>query len=84
MEAHVTGTSRSPAQLYALVVGAPDPAAWAAAVRCLAADAALRDRLRAGGLQTAARHPADLAPAAVVAALEDIVGPEVPDIKEAA
>jgi glycosyltransferase involved in cell wall biosynthesis len=68
----------------ALVVGAPDPVAWAAAVRRLAGDAALRDRLRAGGLATAAGHPADLAPAAVVAALEDIVGPEVPDIKEAA
>jgi glycogen(starch) synthase len=68
----------------ALVVGAPDPAAWAAAVRRLADDATLRERLHAGGRATAARHPADLAPGAVVAALEDIVGPEVPDIKEAA
>jgi glycogen synthase len=68
----------------ALVAGTADPAAWAAAVRRLARDAALRERLRAGGLATAARHPAGLAPAAIVAALEDIVGPEVPDIKEAA
>jgi glycosyltransferase involved in cell wall biosynthesis len=68
----------------ALVVGEPDPVAWAAAVRRLAADQALRTRLRAAGLQTAQRHPAGMAPDAVARALEDIVGPEVPDIKEAA
>jgi glycosyltransferase involved in cell wall biosynthesis len=68
----------------ALVVGEPDPAAWAAAVCRIAADEPLRMRLRAGGLETAARHPAGMAPAAVARALEDIVGPEVPDIKEAA
>jgi hypothetical protein len=66
-------------------VGDPDPAAWAGAVRRLAADEGLRARLRAGGLETAARHPAGLAPEAVAWALQDIVGPEVPDItKEAA
>jgi glycosyltransferase involved in cell wall biosynthesis len=68
----------------ALVVAEPQPAAWAAAVRRLAADAELRARLRVAGLQTAARHPAGMAPAAVARALEDIVGPEVPDIKEEA
>jgi glycogen(starch) synthase len=68
----------------ALVVGEPDPAAWAAAVRRLAAGEALRARVRAAGLQTAQRHPAGMAPDAVARALEDIVGPEVPDIKEAA
>ena len=68
----------------ALVIGEPDPAAWARAVRALAAGEALRGRLRTGGLQTAARHPAGMAPAAVARALEDIVGPEVPDIEEAA
>jgi glycogen synthase len=69
----------------ALVVGDPDPAAWAAAVRRLAGDEALRARLRAGGHATAERHPADLAPAAVARAIERIAGPRLPDtIKEEA
>jgi glycogen synthase len=69
----------------ALVVPQLEPAAWAAAIRLLAQDRELRARLHAGGLRTAASYPADLAPAAVARALEDIVGPEVPKpIKEAA
>jgi glycosyltransferase involved in cell wall biosynthesis len=40
----------------ALVVPAEDPGALAAAVRRLCADAALRDRLRAGGARTAPLH----------------------------
>lgn len=43
----------------ALVVAPGDPAALAAAVRRLAADPALRERLRAGGTATAARFTQD-------------------------
>jgi glycosyltransferase involved in cell wall biosynthesis len=69
----------------ALVVPQLEAPAWAAAIRLLAQDDNLRDRLREGGLRTAAAHPADMAPAAIARALEDIVGPAVPKtIKETA
>jgi glycogen synthase len=68
----------------ALVVGDPDTAAWAAAIHRLAANEALRARLRAGGRATAERHPPSLAPGAVVAALEHLATPASPTIEEQA
>ncbi len=53
----------------ALLYPAEDPAALAAAVRRLEHDPALRDRLRAGGAGTAARHTEPIFNAAVEAAL---------------
>jgi glycogen synthase len=54
----------------ALLFDAEDPAALAAQVRRLAADDALRERLRAGGLETARRHTAAGHDARVTAILE--------------
>jgi glycosyltransferase involved in cell wall biosynthesis len=56
----------------ALLFDAEDPAALAAQVRRLAADEALRERLRAGGLETANRHTAARHDARVTAVLEDL------------
>ena len=53
-----------------LLAGPDDPAAFAAAVRRLAGDPALRATLRAGGAATAARYPAARFHAAVLAAVE--------------
>jgi glycosyltransferase involved in cell wall biosynthesis len=53
-----------------LVVEPGDPSALAAAVRRLAADPELRERLRAGGFETAARYPQASFEDAVVGALE--------------
>jgi glycogen(starch) synthase len=58
----------------ALVVPPDDAHALAAAVRRLAADPGLRQRLRAGGRQMAERYPAARSHAAVAAALEDAAG----------
>ena len=55
----------------ALVVAPGDAAALAAAVRRLAEDGALRERLRAGGRATASRYTAAAFEAAVVRALEE-------------
>jgi glycosyltransferase involved in cell wall biosynthesis len=54
----------------ALVVAAGDPGALAAAVRRLAADPALRARLRQGGFETAARYPQSAFVDTVVTAIE--------------
>jgi glycogen synthase len=54
----------------ALLFDAEDPAALAAQVERLAGDAALRERLRAGGLETAAAHTAAAHDARVTAVLE--------------
>jgi glycogen synthase len=67
-----------------LVVPGGDPRDWAAAVIRLAAEPRLRERLREGGLRTASRHPADMAPLAVARALEDAAGHPTPTIEEAA
>jgi glycosyltransferase involved in cell wall biosynthesis len=55
----------------ALVVPSGDAHALAAAVRRLAADPGLRQRLRAGGRHMAERYPAARSHAAVARALED-------------
>jgi glycosyltransferase involved in cell wall biosynthesis len=54
----------------ALLFGADDPHALAAGVRRLAEDAPLRDRLRAGGLETAAEHTSDAFDERIVEELE--------------
>jgi glycosyltransferase involved in cell wall biosynthesis len=56
----------------ALLFDAEDPAALAAQVTRLAADEALRERLRAGGLETARRHTAAAHDARVTAILEGL------------
>ena len=56
----------------ALLFDAEDPAALAAQVERLASDAALRERLRAGGLQTAREHTAAAHDARVTAILEGL------------
>jgi glycosyltransferase involved in cell wall biosynthesis len=69
-----TGTGGSAEYLRdgenALVVAPGDAAALAAAVRRLAGDAALRERIVAGGRATAARFSQPAFEAAVVAELE--------------
>lgn len=55
----------------ALVVPPADPSAIAAAVRRLADDAALRERLRAAGTRTAAQYTEKAFVGAVVAAIEE-------------
>jgi glycosyltransferase involved in cell wall biosynthesis len=55
-----------------LLYTAGDVASMAAAVRCLADDAALRGRLRAGGITTAARHSEDSFNRLVAGELEQV------------
>jgi glycogen(starch) synthase len=58
----------------ALLFDAEDPAALAAQVTRLANDGALRERLRAGGLETARAHTATAHDARVTAILERLAG----------
>jgi len=67
----------------ALVVAPDDPAGLARAVRRLAADPALRARLRAGGLATACEHPAARSHAAVADHLEAAASRRMPTSRSA-
>jgi glycogen(starch) synthase len=60
--------------MNALLVPPEDPGGIAAAVRRLASDPTLRERLRTGGRQTAEQHPADRSHRAIAAALEAAAG----------
>ena len=57
-----------------LIAAPGDPAAWAAAVRELARDQALRERLRAGGFATARRFTMDATAAQLEQHLRALVG----------
>ncbi|HWC85994.1 MAG TPA: glycosyltransferase [Solirubrobacteraceae bacterium] len=58
----------------ALIFDAGSPAGLAAALRALAGDAELRDRLRRGGYETAARHGEDAFNAGALAEMRAAVG----------